>query len=243
MNQLAERVAIVTGASSGIGRAIAEAYAAEGATVVLAARSADKLDAVAAAIGKTGGTAIPVRTDVTREAEVIALFRRVMADHGRLDILVNNAGGNVKSTTHELSLADWQRIIDLNLTAAFLCSREALKVMIPQKGGRIINIGSVSAKMPRVHSAAYTTSKFGLEGLTRSLALDGREHGIAVSILQPGNTATAIWEGRADEGRKEGIMQSEDVARVALLMATLPEGVSLLEGVILPFSMPFLGRG
>lgn len=243
MNQLAERVAIVTGASSGIGRAIAEAYAAEGATVVLAARSADKLDEVAAAIGKTGGTAIPVRTDVTREAEVIALFRRVMADHGRLDILVNNAGGNVKSTTHELSLADWQRIIDLNLTAAFLCSREALKVMIPQKGGRIINIGSVSAKMPRVHSAAYTTSKFGLEGLTRSLALDGREHGIAVSILQPGNTATAIWEGRADQGRKEGIMQSEDVARVALLMATLPEGVSLLEGVILPFSMPFLGRG
>jgi NAD(P)-dependent dehydrogenase (short-subunit alcohol dehydrogenase family) len=115
--------------------------------------------------------------------------------------------------------------------------------MRPRGSGRIINIGSVSAKVPRRDSAAYTTSKFGLEGLTRSLALDGRSSGIAVSILHPGNTVTPIWQGREEIARKEGAMSPDDVARIVVMMAALPPELNLLEGVVLPLSMPFVGRG
>ncbi len=115
--------------------------------------------------------------------------------------------------------------------------------MKPRGSGRIVNIGSVSAKVPRIHSAAYTTSKFGLEGLTRSLALDARDSGIAVSILHPGNTATPIWTGREEIARKEGVMSPNDAARVAVTIATLPPEVNLPESIILPVSMPFAGRG
>jgi NAD(P)-dependent dehydrogenase (short-subunit alcohol dehydrogenase family) len=156
---------------------------------------------------------------------------------------VNNAGIIVGTPTESLALADWQRVIDVNLTGAFLCSRAAFRAMKP-RGGRIINIGSTAAKVPRPHSAAYTTSKFALEGLTRSLALDGREHGIAVSILHPGNTASALWGGAEDEQRRrEGVMSASEVARVAVVMAALPPDINLLEGLLLPVAMPFLGRG
>ncbi len=243
MGQLDERVAIITGAGSGIGRAIALAYAAEGARVVLAARGADRLSALADEIHSAGGTALAQPTDVTSEDQVAALFKAALAAFGRVDILVNNAGVAIGGPTDEMSLETWRRVLDVNLTGPFLCSREALRAMKAQGGGRIINIGSVSAKVPRAHSAPYTTSKFGLEGLTRSLALDGRAHGVAVSVLQPGNTATPIWEGREDQARKEGLMSPDDLARVALLMAALPPEVNMLEGVVLPVSMPFVGRG
>jgi NAD(P)-dependent dehydrogenase (short-subunit alcohol dehydrogenase family) len=171
------------------------------------------------------------------------LFRQTIDAYGRIDILVNNAGVSKGAPTDELSLEVWQQVIDVNLTAAFLCSREALKLMKSRRSGRIINIGSVSAKVPRVNSAAYTTSKFGLEGLTRSLALDAREFGIAVSILHPGNTLTPIWNGREEIARKEGVMSPDDLARVAVTIATLPPDVNLLESIVLPVSMPFVGRG
>jgi NAD(P)-dependent dehydrogenase (short-subunit alcohol dehydrogenase family) len=162
---------------------------------------------------------------------------------GRVDILVNNAGVSKGGPTDELSLEVWQQVIGVNLTGAFLCSREAFKIMKSQRTGRIINIGSVSAKVPRINSAPYTTSKFGLEGLTRSLALDGREFGIAVSILHPGNTATPIWVEREQIARQEGVMSPDDLARVAVTIAALPPEVNLLESLVLPVSMPFVGRG
>lgn len=243
MGQIQDRVAVITGASTGIGKSIAMAFVAEGAKIVLASRSADKLEAVAQEIQGAAGTALVVPVDVTVEDAVVDLFRQAVDAFGRVDILVNNAGVSKGAPTDELSLEVWQQVIDVNLTAAFLCSREALKIMKSQRAGRIINIGSVSAKVPRIHSAAYTTSKFGLEGLTRSLALDARDFGIAVSILHPGNTATPIWTGREDIARQEGVMSPDDLARVAVTIAALPPEVNMLESTVLPVSMPFVGRG
>ncbi|MDB5408457.1 MAG: family oxidoreductase [Rhodospirillales bacterium] len=243
MNELQDKVAIVTGASAGMGEAIAAAFAGAGARLVLAARRRDLLDAVAGRLRDGGGTALAVPTDVTDEDEVAALFRQAIAAFGRVDILVNNAGVSVNIPTDALTLADWRRVIDVNLTGAFLCGREALRVMKTQGGGRILNIGSVGAKVPRRDAAPYTASKFALEGLTRSLALDGREHGIAASIIHPGNTATSFGRQGTSAVRQEGAMTPADVARVVLLMASLPATVNLLETIMLPVSMPFLGRG
>lgn len=243
MGKLQDRIAVITGASTGIGKSIAVAYAAEGAKIVLASRNAEKLELVAKEIQSAGGSALVVPVDVTDEDAVIDLFRQTVEAFDRLDILVNNAGVSKGAPADELSLEVWQQVIDVNLNAAFLCSREALKFMKPQGFGRIVNIGSVSAKVPRIHSAAYTTSKFGLEGLTRSLALDARDFGVAVSILHPGNTATPIWTGREEIARQEGVMSPDDLARVAVTIVTLPPEVNLLESIVLPVSMPFIGRG
>lgn len=243
MGQLTDRVAIVTGASTGIGQSIAKAFAKEGAKVALAARRREPLEAVAQAIEQAGGTALAVPTDVTVEEEVLNLFRRTTDTFGRVDILVNNAGVAVGKPTDELSLEAWRRVLDCNVTGAFLCSREAFKLMKRQRAGRILNIGSVSAKVPRAHSVAYTTSKFALEGLTRSLAVDGREHGVAACVLQPGNVVTPLWDGREDTMRREGAMQPDDLARIALTMVTLPADVNLYEAIVLPLTMPMLGRG
>ncbi len=243
MGQLDDIIAVITGASTGIGKSIAAAFADEGAVTVLASRSREKLEVAAADIRNAGGRVSVVPTDVTVEKEVVDLFQQTVATFGRVDILVNNAGLSKGAPPDELSLEVWQQVIGVNLTGAFLCSREALKIMKPQRSGRIINIGSVSAKVPRLHAAAYTTSKFGLEGLTRSLALDVRDYGIAVSILHPGNTATPIWQGREQIARQEGVMSPDDLARVAVTIATLPPEVNLLESIVLPVSMPFVGRG
>jgi len=243
MGKLQNRIAVITGASTGIGKSIAVAYAAEGAKIVLASRNAQKLELVAKEIQSAGGSALVVPVDVRDEGAVIDLFRQVVEAFDRVDILVNNAGLSRGGPPDELSLEVWQQVIGVNLTGAFLCSREALKIMKPQHSGRIINIGSVSAKVPRPHSAPYTTSKFGLEGLTRSLALDARDFGIAVSILHPGNTETPIWQGREEVARREGVMSPQDLARVAVTIASLPPEVNLLESIVLPVSMPFVGRG
>ncbi len=186
MKQLQDRVAIVTGASSGLGRAIAEAFAAEGAKVVLAARRKEALDEVAAGIKAKGGSALAAPTDVTKEPEVIALFKTALDAFGRVDILVNNAGVARGAPIEELTLKTWQELLDVNLTAAFLCSREAVRTMKGRGGGRIINMASISARAPRQHSAAYTTSKYALEGLTRSLTFDGRAYGVVASVILSG---------------------------------------------------------
>nr|WP_295462359.1 SDR family oxidoreductase [Mesorhizobium sp.] len=239
---LTGKVAIVTGASSGIGWEIAKAYAAAGAKTVVAARTAAKLDELAGAIAQAGGAALAVACDVTEEGQVEALFARCREAFGDPDILVNNAGIADHTPTVDMTLARWEEVLRINITSVFLCSRAALRTMIPRRTGRIINIGSISAKVPRQHTGAYTASKFALEGLTRSLALDGREHGIAVSMLHPGSTQSMLVPGITDRPRPNS-MNPADVARVALIMATLPDDVNLFETTILPVGMPFLGRG
>ena len=190
MQELEGRVAIVTGASSGLGRAIAEKLANTGAKVVLAARREEVLDQIAAEIKRKGGAALAVPTDVTKEAEVVALFKKAHDAFGRVDILVNNAGVPNFKPTEEMSLADWQAIVDLNLTAVFLCSREALRIMKGQGGGRIVNMGSISAWSARSNAIGYNSTKAAVEGLTRSITLDGRNYGVVASIVHPGAAAT-----------------------------------------------------
>lgn len=242
MISISDRVAIVTGASSGIGRAIALALAAEGAITVLAARSLGKLQELEAEITAAGGRALVVQTDVTDDEQVRTLFTTVRETYGRLDILVNNAGIADHTPTEQLTNERWHEVIAANLHSVFYCSRAALPLMQAQKRGRIINVGSLSAKVPRPHTAAYAASKFALEGLTRSMAIDGRPHGIAVSMVHPGSTVSSLVPGVTDKPRPATMMPL-DVARVVLLMATLPDDVNLYEGTILPVEMPFLGRG
>ena len=175
--QLQDRVAIVTGASNGIGRAIAEMFSSEGAKTVLVARRTELLEEVASGIRSRGGEALPAPTDVTQEEQVTALFAKVAKTFGRLDILVNNAGVATRINTEEISLKYWREVLDINITAAFLCCREAIRIMKGQtpQGGRIINMGSVSAKTPRPDSLPYTTTKFAIQGMTHQLTMDGRK--------------------------------------------------------------------
>ena len=243
MGKLHNRIAIVSGASGGIGLGIAKTYAKQGAKVCLAARNVDALEAGVAEIRDAGGDAIAVPMDVTCEDDVVEAFQTTMKTWGRIDVAVNNAGIAGGGPTEDLELATWRRVIDVNVTGVFLCCREALRHMIPHRRGRIINIGSVAAKVPRPASAPYATSKFALDGLTRSVALDARPHGIAVSVLHPGNTATAMLIGVEERAEHEGYMQPEDVAEVAVTMASLPDSINFLESVVLPITMPLIGRG
>jgi NAD(P)-dependent dehydrogenase (short-subunit alcohol dehydrogenase family) len=250
--QLQDKVAIVTGASNGIGRGIAELFGAEGAKTVLVARRAQLLDEVAAAIRAGGGEALPVPTDVTQEDQVGALFARVTKTYGRLDILVNNAGVATHINTEDISLQYWREVLDINITAAFLCSREAIRIMKDQtpQGGRIINMGSISAKTPRPDSLPYTTTKFAIQGMTHQLTMDGRKYGIVASVIHPGATLSSFTtrRGRTKAGPgaapDDYVMAASDVAKVAVLMAALPPEVNLYEATILPNHMrSFIGRG
>lgn len=243
MSSLQDKIALVTGASSGIGRSIAVALAAEGAHVVLASRNEEKLSEVANHIDAGGGSAQVIPADVTDEALILELFRRIDKLYGRLDLLINNAGTATAVPVEELELEEWRRVLDLNLTAAFLCSREAFRTMKSQSGGRIINIGSIAAMVPRPATAPYTVSKAGLEALTHSLALEGRDHGITACILHPGNTRSGFWTGREEAAREEGVMSPEDVAGMTVTIAAMPNDVLVLKTVMLPATMPFLGRG
>ena len=250
--QLQDKIAIVTGASNGIGRGIAETFAAEGAKTVLVARRAEKLDEVAAGIRAKGGEALSVPTDLTKEAQVTALFAKVKQTYGRLDVLVNNAGVPTHINTEDISLQYWQEVVDINLTAQFLCAREAIRMMKQQmpQGGRIINMGSISAKTPRPDSLPYTATKFAIQGMTHQLTMDGRKHNIVASILHPGATLSsfATRRGRTTAGPgatpDDYVMAAEDVAKVAVLMCALPAEVNLYEATILPNHMrSFIGRG
>jgi NAD(P)-dependent dehydrogenase (short-subunit alcohol dehydrogenase family) len=251
-NLLKDKVAIVTGASNGIGRGIAELFGAEGAKTVLVARRKELLDEVAAGIAKGGGTALAAPTDVTQESAVIALFEKAVKTYGRVDIVVNNAGVATNIPTEDITLKYWQEVIDINLTAAFLCSREAIRVMKNQtpQGGRIINMGSVSAKTPRPDSIPYTTTKYAIQGLTHQLTMDGRKYNIVSSIVHPGATLSGFTtrRGRTKHGAgdkpEDYVMAAEDVGRVVVLMASLPPEVNLYEATILPNHMrSFISRG
>ena len=248
MKQLQDKVAVITGASGGLGKGIAEVFAAQGAKVVLAARRAEVLEGVAAGIRAIGDTALAVPTDVTKEPQVIALFARAMQAHGRVDILVNNAGMASRTPIEDTTLEFWQSVVDLNLTAAFLCAREAVRIMKKQGGGRIVNVGSISSITPRPNSSAYAATKCAIDGLTHSLTMDGRAYGVVASVVRPGSTASSFNAARGGPGPgkrpEDYIMATEDLARVVLLMCSLPPEVNLFEATLLPNHMiSFIGRG
>ncbi len=242
MSHIENRIAIVTGASSGIGRATAEAFAGAGATVVLAARRQEELAEVAEVIRSRGGSAVAVPTDVTEEQEVIALFEETDRRFGGVDILVNVAGAADHTPTDELTVQRWRHMLEINLTSAMLCSREAFRRMKTRGRGRIINIGSASAYRPRPDNACYAVTKFGLLGLTHSLAIDGREFGISASIMHPGVTESNLMGGGSLEVGPR-MMSKDEVARIILAHADLPDEMNLFESFALPIGMPFLGRG
>jgi NAD(P)-dependent dehydrogenase (short-subunit alcohol dehydrogenase family) len=236
-------VALVTGTSGGIGKAIALGLANEGAALVLAARTLSRLQDTAEEIKARAGTALAVQTDVTNEAQVAQLFQRTMQAFHRIDVLVNNAGLVEGAPLDEFPLEKWERVIATNLTGPFLCTREAMRIMKRQGGGRIINIGSISAQRPRTNSAAYSASKFGLWGLTLTTALEGREHGISASCLHPGNVHVESPGAPELSPPGEPSMEATEIAEAAILMASFPSHVSMLEAIVLPVKQPYLGRG
>jgi len=232
------RVALVTGASRGIGRAIAVGLAQQGADLVLAARDTEGLKQTEAAVVACGVAAEVVPTDVTSEQQIEALFVRTMERFGRLDVLVNNAGAFDGGRIDRLSTEAWDNVIAVNLRAPFLCIRAAFRIMKEQGGGRIINIGSISAQRVRPGSAPYSSSKFGIDGLTHCTALDGREFGITCGCLHPGNT---LAERRAND--PEPMMSLEELAAAAVFMACQPPHVSVFQLVQLPIDQLYVGRG
>jgi NAD(P)-dependent dehydrogenase (short-subunit alcohol dehydrogenase family) len=232
---------LVTGASSGIGAAVALAAGQAGARVALGARRRERLGELTDRIAALGGEAIACRLDATIEAEVAEFFACATAAHGIPDILVHCVGIVDHTPTEELSLERWREVLDANLTSAFLCARAALRAMKPHGRGRILMIGSLSAKVPRSDTAAYAASKFALDGLVRSLAIDGRAHGIAASIFHPGPVRTEL--GQSGEAAPDAALAAEDVARIVLTMLDLPAHANLFEATALPLRVPFLGRG
>jgi NAD(P)-dependent dehydrogenase (short-subunit alcohol dehydrogenase family) len=241
---------LVTGAGSGIGRAVAVALAADGFTVVLAGRRADALQETAAMIA-TDTLLHP--TDVTDVSSVDALFAVIDQRFGRLDLLFNNAGvGAPPVPLDELSLEQWQRAVDTNLTGSFLCAQRAMAMMKRQDpaGGRIINNGSISAHTPRPNSAPYTATKHAITGLTKSIALDGRPFGITCGQIDIGN-AESPMTARMPDGvpqpdgsrRPEPVMNVDDAARAVRYMASLPPESNVLFMTVMAAGMPFVGRG
>jgi NAD(P)-dependent dehydrogenase (short-subunit alcohol dehydrogenase family) len=246
MGKLDGRVALVTGANKGIGKGIAKGLAREGAAVVLAARGKAELDATASEIALLGTPVLALQCDVTDESQVESLFSRTISRFGRLDLLVNNAGAFDGGPLPELATDAWDKVIAVNLRAPFLCTRAAFRIMQQQGGGRIINVGSISAQRVRPGSAPYAASKHGLWGLTQATALDGREHKITCCCLHPGNVLVERREQGQREGQEQDIepmMTVDEVSEVAVLMATLPPHVAMLEAIVLPRDQLYVGRG
>ncbi|HCV77041.1 SDR family oxidoreductase [Pseudomonas oryzihabitans] len=249
----ARPIALVTGASQGIGRAVALGLQQDGFRVVLAARRAEPLEALAEEARQQGGEALAVPCDVTDAASVEALFARIRETYGRLDLLFNNAGvGAPAVPIDELELDAWHRAVNTNLTGVFLCSRAAFALMRAQspRGGRIINNGSISAHTPRPFSAPYTATKHAVAGLTKALALDGRAFDIACGQIDIGNAATEMTERMAS-----GVLQADgstaveprmDVRHVAdavRYMASLPLDANVQTLTVMATKMPYVGRG
>jgi NAD(P)-dependent dehydrogenase (short-subunit alcohol dehydrogenase family) len=246
-----QKVAIVTGAGSGIGRAVALALLTDGYAVALAGRRADALAATAKLSGSAAALAVP--TDVSDPASVRALFAKAKDAFGRLDLLINNAGcGAPPVPLEDLSFEQWRRVVDVNLTGVFLCTQAAFRLMKAQspRGGRIINNGSISAHTPRPNSAPYTATKHAVTGLTKSTALDGRQYDIACGQIDIGNALTDM-AARIKDGvpqahgaiASEPTMDVEHVARAVLYMANLPLDANVLFMTVMATKMPFVGRG
>jgi NAD(P)-dependent dehydrogenase (short-subunit alcohol dehydrogenase family) len=246
-------VAIVTGAGSGIGAATALALAADGWQVLLAGRRLPALAEVAERGAGRPGALLPVPTDVTDEGAVAALFSRAVDAYGRLDLLFNNAGMfSPGKDPDAITLAEWNAIVAVNLTGAFLCTREAFRLMRSQqpRGGRIINNGSISAHTPRPGSLGYTVTKHAITGLTKSTSLDGRPYDIACGQIDVGNAATDMTAGFEQgmaqpdgSARPEPKMAVDDVASAVRYMAGLPLSANVLTMTVMATKMPYVGRG
>ena len=251
MSEPKNKIAVVTGAGTGVGRAASLALMNAGFTVVLAGRRLDKLEETQ----KLGiaGKSLPVPADMTDPGSIAALFAKVMDSYGRLDVLFNNAGMGAPPVPFEdLGLAQWQAVVNTNLTAPFLCTQHAFRIMKDQmpRGGRIINNGSISAHAPRPFSAAYTSTKHAITGLTRASNLDGRAYDIAVGQIDIGNAATPMTDRMVDgvlqpDGRKmpEPRMDSKAVGDAVAYMANLPLDANVLFMTVMASKMPFVGRG
>jgi NAD(P)-dependent dehydrogenase (short-subunit alcohol dehydrogenase family) len=249
----ADKFAIVTGAGSGIGRAVALALQKAGYSVALAGRRASELDATAALANASGNAMRAIPTDVADAASVAALFALVETEFGRLDLLFNNAGkGAPGIPMEEITLEQWDSVVAVNLTGAFLCAQHAIRLMKRQspRGGRIINNGSISAHTPRPNSAPYTATKHAITGLTKSISLDGRPFDIACGQIDIGNAATPMTE-RMSAGvpQVSGVLAPEPrmdvrhVAEAVVFMAGLPLDANVPFLTIMANGMPFMGRG
>ena len=247
------KVAIVTGAGTGVGRATALALLRNGYRVVLAGRRGEMLTEVVSAAGPLAGQALAVPTDISDPASVKALFARAKEAFGRVDVLFNNAGANVPGVLLEnLTVEQWKKVVDTNLTGTFLCTQEAFRVMKDQtpRGGRIINNGSASAHSPRPNSAPYTATKHAITGLTKTTALDGRKYDIACGQVDIGNAMTPM-AARLAKGvlqangtvMPEPLIDPEHVANAVVHMASLPLDANVLTLTIMATKMPFVGRG
>lgn len=243
MTDLAGKVVAITGASQGLGKALAIACATAGARLALCARSVDKLAAVASELQAAGHEVWQQPADVSSEADVEAFFNGIDARFGQLDILINNAGAFDGGPLDEVSLEAWDRVIGACLTGTFLCSRAAFQRMKSRRHGRILNIGSISAQRPRVGSAPYAAAKFGVWGLTQAIAIDARPFGITCSCLHPGNVMVERRQDSGLESDTEPMMASATIARAALAMLTLPDDVNFLEAIVLPRDQEYLARG
>jgi NADP-dependent 3-hydroxy acid dehydrogenase YdfG len=228
------QVAIVTGAGRGIGHAIATALAREAATVVLAARTRQQLAATAAAIRESGGTALAIPTDVTQDAAVETMVEQATAQLGRLDILVTAAGVASFGPVAGTKPADWDGMLAVNLRAVMVTCRAVLPMMIRQRRGTIINVASVAAQRAIPGAAAYTATKAGVVGFSRVLAEELRAEGVRVGVLVPGAVDTPLWDTIPNSPDRSRMLRPEDVARAAVLMASLPPGASLEELTLLP---------
>jgi NAD(P)-dependent dehydrogenase (short-subunit alcohol dehydrogenase family) len=246
------KVVVITGAGSGIGRAVALAFLERNDKVVLLGRRQSALEETISQSSATE-SAMQLPTDVTSEVNVVAAFAAVAEHFGRIDVLFNNAGIFPQSASfEEIALTDWEMAVDVNLNGSFLCAREAFRHMKSQDpmGGRIINNGSISAYTPRPHSAGYTTTKHAISGLTKSIALDGRLYNIACGQIDIGNAATQMLAGVATEARQangtimqEPTMSVDEVADAVLNMADLPLTTNIQNMLIMATAMPYVGRG
>ncbi|MBM3960109.1 MAG: SDR family oxidoreductase [SAR202 cluster bacterium] len=249
---MSDKVAIVTGAGSGIGRAVSLALLNDGYKVALAGRRKDALEETVARASAKASKALVVPTDLRDPKAIQALFAQTKKAFGRLDVLFNNAGISSRGLLEDLTYEQWQAVVDTNLTATFLCTQEAFKIMKSQdpRGGRIINNGSISAHAPRPNSAPYTATKHAVAGLTKATSLDGRKYDIACSQIDIGNALTEMT-GRMGGGvpQADGSIAVEPtfdvnhVARAVLHMASLPLDTNVLFMTIMATKMPFVGRG
>ena len=239
------KVAIITGAGTGIGKATAFAFLNDGYFVAFAGRRAEVLENAIGEAGDKASHAIAVPTDISDPDAVQKLFEQTRRAFGRVDVVFNNAGFGASGATEDLTFEQWKSVVDVNLTGTFLCIREAFRVMKSQnpRGGRIINNGSVAAHVPRPNSIAYTATKHGITGLTKSSSLDGRKYDIACSQIDIGNALTRPPEQSAGNQPAEPMMNVADVANAVLFMAKLPLDANVQFMTIMATKMPYIGRG
>jgi len=252
MAEAENKIAVVTGAGTGVGRAASLALMRVGFTVVLAGRRKEMLEETQK-LGDNVGKSLPVVADMTKPESIAALFKKVQDTYGRLDVLFNNAGMGAPPVNFEdLPLEQWQAVVNTNLTGPFLCTQHAFRIMKDQtpRGGRIINNGSISAHAPRPYSSAYTSTKHAITGLTKSTSLDGRKYDIACGQIDVGNAATEMTE-RMKKGvpqpngsvEVEPTMDVQNVARAVVYMASLPLAANVMFLTVMATKMPFVGRG